>query len=359
MSGSRVPFRPPPRDRAPGSASGGTWRASRASGATALLLALLALASPADVSRLRAAERPGTESPPSRPRWERPPELHSASRMFESWKSRVPPRPLLGGIYYVGTSGIAVYLIATPAGHILIDTSFDDTVPHVLAGIAQLGFDAKDIKLILSSHAHVDHVGGHARLQRHTGARIVASAPDARVLASGGADDFSPFPLQLMRYPPVTADRIVADGETVSLGGLTLTAHLTPGHTAGATTWSTTVRHGEREYAVVFLSSLSLVSGTRLLGNPRQPKLVADYEQAFRRLATLSCDVFLGFHVSPAALATLSSRLDQVTAGPGPNPFHDIQTGWQAQLTAAERTFREQLAAERQAGAAHPLPAPP
>lgn len=349
MSGSRTSLRPPLRDRCHGSASGGVRRASRTTGATGLLLALLALASPAGFARLGAAERPGAESPPPPPRWERPPELHSASRMFDSWKARVPPRPLLGGIHYVGTSGIAVYLITTPAGHILIDTSFDETVPHVLAGIAQLGFDAKDIKLILSSHAHVDHVGGHARLQRHTGAKIVASAADARLLASGGADDFSPFPLQLMRYEPVTADRIVADGKTVSLGGVTLTAHLTPGHTAGATTWSTTVRHAGREYAVVFLSSLSLVSGTRLLGNPRHPDLVADYELAFRRLATLSCDAFFGFHVSPAALTTLSARLDQLQSGTGPNPFHDGKTGWQAQLAAAERAFREQLAAERQA----------
>ncbi len=333
------------RDRCHRRAGGGTRRAWRAAGATGRLLAFLALASPAGVSRLGAAEKAGAESPPP-PRWERPPELHSASRMFESWKARVPPRPLLGGIHYVGTSGIAVYLIATPAGHILIDTSFDDTVPHVLAGIAQLGFDAKDIKLILSSHAHVDHVGGHARLQRHTGATIVASAADARLLASGGADDFSPFPLQLMRYAPVTADRIVTDGETVSLGGITLTAHLTPGHTAGATTWSTTVRHAGRVYAVVFLSSLSLVSGTRLLRNPRHPELVADYEQTFRRLAAMSCDVFFGFHVSP--------RLDELTAARGPNPFHDGETGWQAQLTAAERAFREQLAAERQAGEANP-----
>lgn len=353
MPCSRAYCRTQLRDRRHGTASGGTRRAARASGATGLLLAFLALASPAGVSRLGAAEKPGTESPPP-PRWERPPEFHSASRMFDSWKAQVPPRPLLGGIHYVGTSGIAVYLIATPAGLILIDTSFDDTVPHVLAGIAQLGFDARDIKLILSSHAHVDHVGGHARLQRLTGAKIVASAADARLLASGGADDFSPFPPQLMRYAPVTADRIVADGETVSLGGVTLTAHLTPGHTAGATTWSTTVRHAGREHAVVFLSSLSLVAGTRLLGNPRHPDLVADYEQAFRRLATVSCDVFLGFHVSPAAQATLSARLDQLQSGTGPNPFHDGKTGWQAQLAAAERAFRDQLAAERQAGAVNP-----
>jgi metallo-beta-lactamase class B len=303
---------------------------------------------------LGAAERPGAESPPPPPRWERPPELAASARLFESWKPAVPPRTLLGNIHYVGTSGIAAYLITTPAGHILIDTGFDDTADQLLASIEQLGFRPADIRLLLSSHAHVDHVGGHARVQQRTGAQVIASAADARVLASGGADDFSPFPLQLMRYPPVTADRIVTDGETVSLGGVTLTAHLTPGHTAGATTWSTTVRHAGREYAVVFLSSLSLVSGTRLLGNPRHPNLVADYEQAFRRLATMSCDAFFGFHVSPAALATLSARLDQLQSGLGPNPFHDGKTGWQAQLTTAERAFREQLAAERQAGTALP-----
>lgn len=280
------------------------------------------------------------------PRWERPPELAASARLFESWKSAVPPRTLLGNIHYVGTSGIAAYLITTPAGHFLIDTGFDDTADQLLASIEHLGFRPADIRFLLGSHAHVDHAGGHARVQRRTGAQVIASAADARLLASGGADDYSPFPRQLMRYPPVTADRIVAQGDTVTLGGVTLTAHLTPGHTAGATTWSMTVRHAGREYAVVFLSSLSLVPGTRLLRNPLHPDLVADYEQAFRRLATLPCDVFFGFHVSPAALETLATRLRRIESGEGPNPFHDPGTGWKAQLASAEQVFRTQLAAE-------------
>lgn len=281
------------------------------------------------------------------PRWERPPELAASARLFESWKPAVSPRTLLGNIHYVGTHGIACYLITTPAGHLLIDTGFDDTADRLLAAVEQLGFRPADIRLILSSHAHVDHVGGHARVQSRTGARIVASAADARLLASGGADDFSPFPRSLMLYPPATADRIVANGDTVTLGGVTLTAHLTPGHTAGATTWSMTVRHAGREHAVVFLSSLSLVPGTRLLGNPRHPGIVADYEQAFRRLASVSCDVVLGFHVSPAAVDALAERLRRLESDAGPNPFLDPHTGWKAQLAAAERAFRDQLAAEQ------------
>jgi len=281
------------------------------------------------------------------PRWERPPERLAAIRMFNAWKPPVAARTLLGPIHYVGTSGIAAYLITTPAGHILIDTGFDDTVPHVLASIEQLGYHPRDIKFLLSSHAHVDHVGGHARMKALTGAVVVASAPDARVMARGGADDFSPFPQDLMRYAPLQADRIVATGDRVTLGSVTLTAHLTPGHTAGATTWTTRLDHAGRSYDVVFLASLSIVQGTSLLISPGHPGIRDDYETSFRVLAALPCDVFFGFHVAPTSLDTLMTKLRQLTAGTGPNPFHDSASGWKAQLAGAERSFREQLAGEQ------------
>jgi len=283
------------------------------------------------------------------PRWERPPALEASRRLFESWKAPVPARTLLANIHYVGTSGIASYLITTPAGHFLLDPGFDDTVPQVLAGIEQLGFRAEDIRYLLGSHAHVDHVGGLAQLQRLTGATVIASAADARVLASGGADDFSPFPQVLMRYPPVRADRVLSHGDRFTLGGVTLTAHLTPGHTAGATTWTTRVAARGRPLDVVFLSSLSIVQGTRLVGNRDHPGIRADYERSFRVLAELPCDVFFGFHVSPTSLEALVTRIRAIDRGASPNPFHDPQSGWKAQLAGAERAFQTQLAAEEQA----------
>ena len=283
------------------------------------------------------------------PRWERPPERQAAIRMFNAWKPPVPARTLLGNIHYVGTSGIAAYLITTPAGHILIDTGFDDTVPHVLASIEQLGFRPRDIKFLLSSHAHVDHVGGHARMKALTGATVVASAADARIMTSGGADDFSPFPKDLMRYTPLQVDRIVAPGNRITLGQVNLTAHLTPGHTAGATTWTMRLEHAGRSYDVVFLTSLSIVQGTPLLHSRGHPGIRSDYEASFRALSALPCDVFFGFHVSQASLDTLMEKLRLLTTGTGPNPFHDPQSGWKAQLASAERAFREQLAAEQRA----------
>jgi len=289
-------------------------------------------------------------------RWERPPALEPSRRLFDSWKAPVPARTLMANIHYVGTSGIASYLITTPAGHFLLDPGFDDTVPQVLAGIEQLGFRAEDIRYLLSSHAHVDHVGGLAQLQRLTGATVIASAADARVLASGGADDHSPFPKALMRYPPVRVDRVLADGDRFTLGGVTVTAYLTPGHTAGATTWTTRVASGARTLDVVFLSSLSIVQGTRLVGNRDHPGIRADYERSFRILAELPCDVFFGFHVSPVSLEVLMTRLSAIETGTVPNPFHDPESGWKAQLAAAERAYRTQLAAEQKArGAGHCL----
>lgn len=309
-----------------------------------------------------------TGAEPAAPRWELPPERLAAIKMFNAWKPPVPPRRLLGNIHYVGTSGIAVYLVTTPVGHVLIDTGFDDTVPHVLAGIEQLGLKPKDIKFILSSHAHIDHVGGLALMQRLTGASVVASQADAAIMASGGEDDFSPFPKDLMKYPPVHADRIVATGDRVTLGGLTLTAHLTPGHTKGATTWTMRVVDAGRSYDVVFLTSLSIVAGTRLLSNPAHPEIERDFATSFEVLDGLPCDVFFTFHTSKAALDALVGKVQQLQTNVGPNPFLAADTGWKAQLTNAERAFRDQLAAEKRAagesssmrsapGTAVPIPA--
>src|SRR5262245_57616760 len=149
----------------------------------------------------------------------------AAQQLFESMKQPLPPRRLIGNIYYVGLSGVSSFLITTPEGHILIDSTFEDVAHRIPLNVEQLGFRVRDIKYLLSSHAHVDHTGGHAFLKRLSGARVVASAADAQIMATGGADDFSPFPKELLAYTPVKADRIVSDGDQVVLGGVTLTAH--------------------------------------------------------------------------------------------------------------------------------------
>ena len=138
--------------------------------------------------------------------------------LFAPWKAPVPPRHLAGNLYYVGASGVSSYLITTPTGHILIDTGFAETVPLIQHSVEQLGFKLTDIRFILSSHAHNDHTGGHASMKKLTGAAVVSSAEDARILETGGEDDFSPFIKDMMRYTPLKPDRIIADGDQVKLG---------------------------------------------------------------------------------------------------------------------------------------------
>jgi metallo-beta-lactamase class B len=267
----------------------------------------------------------------------------AAAKLFESWKPAIPPRRIVGNIYYVGLSGVSSWLITTPEGHILIDSTFEDSVPKICANVEQLGFRVGDIKLLLSSHAHADHTGGHALMKRLSGARIVASAADAHVMETGGADDFSPFPKELLAYMPVKADRIVKDGEAVSLGGVTLTAHLTPGHTKGATTWTMAVKEGERSYQVVFFSSVSIVAPTRLLNNRDYPAIADDYAATFKKLKALPCDIFLAPHAEQFGLA---QKLERLGKGVNPNPFVDAE-GWRRLIANAEDTYLKQLEVEK------------
>lgn len=271
-----------------------------------------------------------------------PPELAASRRLFDSWKAPVPPRHLVANIYYVGASGVSAFLVTTPAGHFLLDTGFEDTVPLIARSVEQLGFKPADIKFILSSHAHNDHTGGHAAMQRLTGAQIVASAADARVLATGGEDDFSPFPKELMRYTPVKADRIVRDGESVSLGGVTLTAQLTPGHTRGATTWTMTVQDEGVARHVVFFSSASIVNGTSLVQNPPYPTIADDYRATIAKLKALPCDIWFSPHGGNFALGEKLARVDR---GVKPNPFIDPE-GWKKLVATTEQSFQRQLELE-------------
>jgi metallo-beta-lactamase class B len=272
----------------------------------------------------------------------------AAEVLFNSWKAPLPPHHIIGNIYYVGPTGVSSWLITTSHGHVLIDTTFPECVPQICSNVEKLGFRVRDIKLILSSHAHVDHAGGHALMKQRTGAQIVASAADAHVLETGGADDFSPFPKELLAYPPVKADRIVKDGERVTLGDVTLTAHLTPGHTKGATTWTMPLKDGDETYQVLFFSSTSIVPLTRLLNNPQYPNIVEDYAATFKKLKTLPCDIFLGPHADQFGLADKLARLDRHE---NPNPFIDPE-GWKKFLAYAEGTYLKQLEVEKSAEAA-------
>jgi len=211
------------------------------------------------------------------------------------WTEPLEPFRIADELYYVGTAGLAAYLFTTPTGHILIDVPLDENVERVLANIRALGFDPRDVRLLLASHAHFDHVGGLARVIEASGAELVLSEADAPFVANGR--DFG-LP-GLAGYPPATPARTVRHLETVSLGGLTLTAHVTPGHTPGCTSWGGTVTIAGAARSFVSICSLSVLGNYRLVGDaPTYPGQGRDYCSSVAYLRTVEPDVFLAPHGS-------------------------------------------------------------
>jgi metallo-beta-lactamase class B len=259
------------------------------------------------------------------------------NKVFQSWNQPFKPLRIVGNVYYVGASGVSSYLITSPEGHVLIDTGFEQTVPIIRENVKTLGFRMEDIKFILASHAHLDHTGGHALTKELTGARIVMSEADAALLASGGKDDFMD---EVTVYRPARADRIVRDRERVTLGNIVLTAHLTPGHTKGCTTWTMVVDDGGQHHNVVFFGSTSVLA--KLVNNSKYPEIARDYAATFRKLKALPCDVFLAPH---ASFFGLEEKAREV--GTGKNPFVDAKA-FEKFVVTAEQNFLKQLEKEQQ-----------
>ncbi|HEX6098744.1 MAG TPA: subclass B3 metallo-beta-lactamase [Thermoanaerobaculia bacterium] len=253
--------------------------------------------------------------------------LAQSDPVSRSWNQPVEPFRIIGNVYYVGASDITSFLIATPKGYIVLDGGFQETAPMILANIRKLGFQPKDVKILLNSHAHVDHAGGLAELKRVTGATLYAMRGDIPQLARGGLDD--PQFGDRFPFPPVRADRILEDGQRISLGGTTLVAHLTPGHTRGCTTW--TMRAGGKN--VVFVGSPT-APGYRLTNNPRYPDAVADFRKQFAKLKSLGCDVFLASHGNFFGLAQMIAGKKKFA---GCDEYHAFVAG-------AERGFEERVA---------------
>ena len=247
------------------------------------------------------------------------------------------PFRIISNIYYVGTSDVTSYLIVTPNGHILLDTGYEESAPIIKANIAELGFKLSDIKIILSSHAHFDHVGGHADMKRETGARVFASAGDTPVLESGGTKTF----FQIGSFKPVKVDQVLNDGSRVTLGDTTLVAHVTPGHTAGNTAWTTTVTENGKQYRVVFVSSMSINPGVHMVNFAPWPDIADAYAKSFQALKALPCDIFLGPHAGFFNLQEKAARMDKA----GTNPFVDT-IGYKNYIARFERLYHEQLKQE-------------
>jgi len=253
-----------------------------------------------------------------------------------------PPLRIIGNIYYVGANEVTSFLIATPKGHVLIDGGFKETAPMIERNIEKLGFQLNDVKVLLNSHAHLDHAGGLAELKRVTGAKLYASGPDTPLLARGGLDD--PQFGNRLPFPPVEPDHIVADGERVTIDGAMLTAHITAGHTPGCTTWTMNVRDGATTRHVVFFCSPSVPQEYRLVNNPRYPAIAEDYRKEFATLKSLPCDVPLGSHGS---FFDLEGKRNRLVTGARPNPFLDPK-GCADLISLFEKRFEETLARQKQ-----------
>lgn len=261
-----------------------------------------------------------------------------------SWTAPYEPFKITDNLYYVGTAGIASYLLTTPKGHVLIDGAMPTSAKMIEGSIVKLGFKPADVKILLNTHAHFDHSGGLAELKRDTGAKLYAAAGDRQALETGtyvGSED-----VKAMNFAPVKVDHVLKDGEVVTLGGVTLTAHLTPGHSAGCTTWTFPLKvDGATRQALLYCSTS--VAANRLASKdkgPQYPGIVADYEATFAKLKTMKADVFLAPHAEQFGLAEKRAKL----AADGPNPFLD-PAALQKTVAASEAAFRAELAKQQEA----------
>jgi metallo-beta-lactamase class B len=257
-----------------------------------------------------------------------------------AWNQPVRPFRIVGNLYYVGATEIASFLITTPQGHFLLDGGFVETAPQIERNIVQLGFKVEDVKILLNSHAHCDHAGGLAELKRKTGAKLIASGPDAELLKRGGHGDFR-FG-DTLTFPPVEVDQIIGDGQSIQIGDQKLTAYLTPGHTKGNTTWTAKINDRTKSYDVVFVGSPNTLD-YRFVEKESYPGIAADFEKTFAVLKKLHCDIFLSDHGS---FFSFEQKRERLARGETPNPFIDPD-GYKRFVSEKEKEFQQKLDAQK------------
>ncbi|MBS0267092.1 MAG: subclass B3 metallo-beta-lactamase [Planctomycetes bacterium] len=226
------------------------------------------------------------------------------------WHEPADPVRVIGSIYFVGTQGLSSWLMTTPEGHILLNTGMSDSGPLIEASIRKLGFHPGDIKLLLTCHAHIDHVGGHAHIKQISNCQVVSMREEAALLQSGGKSDFQYSRVAEFQFAKVTPDRLIRDGDTVQLGGVTLTAHLTPGHTQGTTTWVMQATEDGNTYTVVFPDGTGINPGYRLVKQPSYPTIAEDYRRTFQVLGDLKPDIWLTPHPEACDFAAKRKRVE-------------------------------------------------
>ncbi|MEH2535929.1 metallo-beta-lactamase class B [Bradyrhizobium sp. AZCC 1588] len=252
------------------------------------------------------------------------------------WNTPTEPFKMIGNVYYVGTDGLASYLITSPQGHILVDTVMPESTAQIKANIDKLGFKITDVKYLLNTHAHIDHTGGLAEMKQASGGQMVAGEADKPLLEGGyypGEQEDT-----ALAFPPVKVDRAVREGDTVKIGDVTLTARETPGHSPGCTSWSFSVKDGDATRSVLIFCS-GTVALNRLAGNPTYSGIVTDYRKTFARAKDMKVDVLLAPHPEMYKMAEKRAKL---TEG-GPNPF--VNPGeFNAYAATLEQAFEEALA---------------
>jgi metallo-beta-lactamase class B len=258
------------------------------------------------------------------------------------WTEPFPPFHIAGNLYYVGSKGLANYLVTTPQGNILINSDLEANVPLIEASIEKLGFKFEDTKILLISHAHWDHDAGSAIIKEMTGAAYMVMDADVPVVESGGKTDFEYGNSPTTLYRLTKVDHILHDGDEVRLGGTVLVAHLTSGHTKGCTTWAMQVTDRGKTYNVVILGSPNVNPGYKLVDNKTYPQIAEDYERMWRVLKSLPCDIFLGAHGSYFGLEEKYALMKEGGAIPFVDP-----SGYKKYIAQKEQDFRTEMARQR------------
>lgn len=260
------------------------------------------------------------------------------------WTTPFEPFKIAGNLYYVGSKGLANYLVTTPEGHILINSDLEPNVPLIRESVEKLGFKFSDIKILLISHGHWDHNAASDTIKKLTGAKYMVMDADVPVVESGGKTDFQYGDEPIALYKPTKVDRVLHDGDEVKLGGAVLVARLTPGHTKGCTTWTMKVRESGKDYNVAIIGSPNVNPGFRLVNNAAYPQIADDYEKMFRVLKSLSVDIFLGSHGNYFGMESKFGRLKQE----GFSVFIDPD-GYKKYVGDKEQEFRKELARQKAA----------
>ncbi|HEU4507100.1 MAG TPA: subclass B3 metallo-beta-lactamase [Pyrinomonadaceae bacterium] len=270
--------------------------------------------------------------------------LPNNNQIPTDWTTPFPAFRIAGNLYYVGTQGLASYLITTPDGHILINSNLEAGVPLLRKSVESLGLKYSDIKILLISHAHSDHNEASALIKEQTGAKYMVMDADVEPVESGGKSDFYYGNDPDTLYKPTKVDRVLRDGEEVKLGGSVLTARLTPGHTKGCTTWTMKVQDGSTTYNAVIVGSPNVNPGYKLVNNPKYPQITEDYEKTFRVLKSLPVDLFLGAHGSYFGLEAKYERFKN-----GEKTAFVDPAGYKNYVTEREQVFLSELQKQRAA----------